>query len=98
MRIFNQIDELVNSAKSAKSLTINTTSPNKLQTVAKELANLAEFHALMNFISKKLSLDEDDLRAWNLNFKEDPNTTVFCLKLMKKAIHQGRFPSHGWLS
>ena len=98
MRIFNQIDELVKSAKSAKSLAINTTSPNELQTVAIELANLAEFQALINFISKKLSLDEDDLRAWNLNFKEDPYTTVFCLKLMKKAIHQGRFPSHGWLS
>jgi hypothetical protein len=98
MRIFNQIDELVKSAKSAKSLTINTTSSNELLTVAKELANLAEFQALINFISKKLSLDEDDLRAWNLNFKEDPSTTVFCLKLMKKAIIQGRFPSHGWLS
>ena len=98
MRIFNQIEELVNSAKSAKSLAINSTSSNELLTVAKELANLAEFQALINFISKKLSLDEDDLRAWNLNFKEDPNTTVFCLKLMKKAINQGRFPSHGWLS
>ena len=98
MRIFNQIDELVKSAKSAKSLTINTTSSNELLTVAKELANLAEFQALINFISRKLSLDEDDLRAWNLNFKEDPSATIFCLKLMKKAINQGRFPSHGWLT
>jgi hypothetical protein len=91
MRIFNQIDELVKSAKSAKS-------SNELLSVGKELANLAEFQTLINFISEKLSLDDEDLRAWNLNFKEDPYTTVFCLKLMKKAINQGRFPSHGWLS
>jgi hypothetical protein len=91
MRIFNQIEELVKSAKSAKS-------SNELLSVGKELANLAEFQTLITFISEKLSLDEDDLRAWNINFKEDPYTTVFCLKLMKKAINQGRFPSHGWLS
>jgi len=91
MRIFNQIEELVKSAKSAKS-------SNELLSVGKELANLAEFQTLINFISDRLSLDEDDLRAWNLNFKEDPYTTVFCLKLMKKAINQGRVLSHGWLS
>jgi len=91
MRIFNQIEEIVKSAKSAKS-------SNELLSVGKELANLAEFQTLINFISEKLSLDDEDLRAWNLNFKEDPYTTVFCLKLMKKAIHQGRFPSYGWLS
>lgn len=91
MRIFNQIEELVKSAKSAKS-------SNELLSVGKELANLAEFQTLINFISERLSLDEDDLRAWNLNFKEDPYTTVYCLKLMKKAINEGRFPSHGWLS
>jgi hypothetical protein len=91
MRIFNQIEELVKSAKSAKS-------SNELLSVGKELANLAEFQTLINFISENLTLDEDDLRAWNINFKEDPYTTVFCLKLMKKAINQGRFPSHGWLS
>lgn len=91
MRIFNQIEEIVKSAKSAKS-------SNELLSVGKELANLAEFQTLMNFISEKLSLDDKDLRAWNLNFKEDPYTTVFCLKLMKKAINQGRFPSYGWLS
>jgi len=91
MRIFNQIEEIVKSAKSAKS-------SNELLSVGKELANLAEFQTLMNFISEKLSLDDEDLRAWNLNFKEDPYTTVFCLKLMKKAINQGRFPSYGWLS
>ena len=91
MRIFYQIEELVKSAKSAKS-------SNELLSVGKELANLAEFQTLITFISEKLSLDEDDLRAWNINFKEDPYTTVFCLKLMKKAINQGRFPSHGWLS
>jgi hypothetical protein len=91
MRIFNQIEELVKSAKSAKS-------SNELLSVGKELANLAEFQTLINLISERLSLDEDDLKAWNLNFKEDPYTTVFCLKLMKKAINQGRFPSHGWLS
>ena len=73
MRIFNQIDELVKSAKSAKS-------SNELLSVGKELANLAEFQTLINFISEKLSLDDEDLRAWNLNFKEDPYTTVFCLK------------------
>ena len=91
MRIFNQIEEIVKSAKSAKS-------SNELLSVVKELANLAEFQTLINFISEKLSLDDEDLRAWNLNFKEDPYTTVFCLKLMKKAINQGRFPSYGWLS
>ena len=91
MRIFNQIEEIVKSAKSAKS-------SNELLSVDKELANLAEFQTLINFISEKLSLDDEDLRAWNLNFKEDPYTTVFCLKLMKKAINQGRFPSYGWLS
>jgi hypothetical protein len=91
MRIFNQIEEIVKSAKSAKS-------SNELLSVGKELANLAEFQTLINFISEKLSLDDEDLRAWNLNFKEDPYTTVFCLKLMKKAINQGRFPSYGWLS
>ncbi|WP_108646326.1 hypothetical protein [Polynucleobacter rarus] len=91
MRIFNQIEELIKSAKSAKS-------SNELLSVGKELANLAEFQTLINFISDRLSLDEDDLRAWNLNFKEDPYTTVFCLKLMKKAINQGRVLSHGWLS
>ena len=62
MRIFNQIDELVKSAKSAKS-------SNELLSVGKELANLAEFQTLINFISEKLSLDDEDLRAWNLNFK-----------------------------
>ena len=98
MRIFNQIDELVKSAKSAKSLAINAKPSNELPTVAKDLANLAEFQALMNFISKKLSFNDEDIRAWNLNFKEDPYTTVYCLKLMKKAINDGRFPSHGWLS
>lgn len=91
MRIFNQIEEIVKSAKSANS-------SNELLSVGKELANLAEFQTLMNFISEKLSLDDEDLRAWNLNFKEDSYTTVFCLKLMKKAINQGRFPSYGWLS
>ena len=91
MRIFNQIEEIVKSAKSAKS-------SNELLSVGKELANLAEFQTLINFISDKLSLDDEDLRAWNLNFKEDPYTTVFCLKLMKKAINQARFPSYGWLS
>jgi hypothetical protein len=91
MRIFNQIEEIVKSAKSAKS-------SNELLSVGKELANLAEFQTLINFISEKLSLDDEDLRAWNLNFKEDPYTTVFCLKLMKKAINQARFPSYGWLS
>jgi hypothetical protein len=91
MRIFNQIEEIVKSDKSAKS-------SNELLSVGKELANLAEFQTLINFISEKLSLDDEDLRAWNLNFKEDPYTTVFCLKLMKKAINQGRFPSYGWLS
>ena len=91
MRIFNQIEEIVKSAKSAKS-------SNELLSVCKELANLAEFQTLINFISEKLSLDDEDLRAWNLNFKEDPYTTVFCLKLMKKAINQARFPSYGWLS
>lgn len=78
MRIFNQIEELVKSAKSAKS-------SNELLSVGKELANLAEFQTLITFISEKLSLDEDDLRAWNINFKEDPYTTVFCLKLMKES-------------
>ena len=91
MRIFNQIDELVKSAKSAKS-------NYELLSVGKELANLAEFQVLINFVTEKLSLDEDDLKAWNLNFKEDPYTTFFCLKLMKKAISQGRLPSQGWLS
>jgi hypothetical protein len=91
MRIFNQIEEIVKSAKSAKS-------SNELLSVGKELANLAEFQTLINFISEKLSLDDEDLRAWNLNFKEDPYTTVFCLKLMKKAINQARFPRYGWLS
>ena len=91
MRIFNQIEEIVKSAKSAKS-------SNELLSVGKELANLAEFQTLINFISEKLSLDDEDLRAWNLNFKEDPYTSVFCLKLMKKVINQGRFPSYGWLS
>jgi len=91
MRIFNQIEEIVKSDKSAKS-------SNELLSVGKELANLAEFQTLINFISEKLSLDDEDLRAWNLNFKEDPYTTFFYLKLMKKAINQGRFPSYGWLS
>ena len=91
MRIFIQIEEIVKSDKYAKS-------SNELLLVGKELANLAEFQTLINFISEKLSLDDEDLGAWNLNFKEDPYTTVFCLKLMKKAINQGRFPSYGWLS
>ena len=59
MRIFNQIEEIVKSAKSAKS-------SNELLSVGKELANLAEFQTLINFISEKLSLDDEDLRAESL--------------------------------
>jgi hypothetical protein len=91
MKIFNQIDDIIKAAKSAKSA-------KEMVNNRQRLSNLAEYEVLINFVSDKLFLDSDDLKAWKLNFEEDSNTTIFCLKLMKKAINQGRFPSHGWLS
>ena len=102
MRIFNQIENLVKSAKSAKSLTTNANTIDEpikpLSIIGKELANLAEFQRLLNDLSEKLSMDEEELARWKENYIEDPVTTIFCLKLMRRAIGLGRFPSHGWLS
>jgi len=102
MRIFNQIENLVKSAKSAKSLTTNANTIDEpikpLSIIGKELANLAEFQRLLNYVSEKLAMDQEELARWKENYIEDPATTIFCLKLMKKAINQGRSPSHGWLS
>jgi hypothetical protein len=86
MRIFDEIDELVKSAKSAKS-------SNDLPIMVNQLAGLAGFQALLD----QFNFDEEDRHIWNQDFKEDPETTIYCLKLMKKAVELGREPNHGWL-
>jgi len=45
----------------------------------------------------QFNFDEEDRHIWNQDFKEDPETTIYCLKLMKKAVELGREPNHGWL-
>lgn len=101
MRIFNQIEELVKSAKSAKSLTtftnVNKSSLNDLSIMGKELANLAEFQKVISYLSQKLAFDEEDLKAWNKDFEEDETTTLYCLRLMKSAVSLGKTPDFGWL-
>ena len=99
MRIFDQIEQLVKSAKSAKSLTIiaNASSINELLIMGKDSANYAEFQALMNYLSKKLAFNLDDFNAWDDDFEEDELTTLYCLRLMKNAVSLGKTPDYGWL-
>jgi len=99
MRIFDQIEQLVKSAKSAKSLTIiaDTSSIKELLIMGKDSANYAEFHSLMNYLSKKLAFNLEDFNAWEEDFEEDELTTLNCLRLMKEAVSLGKTPNFGWL-
>ena len=102
MRIFNQIENIVKSAKSAKSLTTNANTIDEpvkpLSIIGKELALLAEFQRLLNYVSEKLAMDQEELARWKENYIEDPATIIFCLKLMTRAISLGRKKEYWWLS
>jgi hypothetical protein len=97
----NLIDELISgqwAEKTAKSLNHEVQFSN----LATSHHLYAEFIELYNYLAKcdawsDEDFDNEDRNAWSKDFKEDPQTTIYCLKLMKRAVDLGREPNHGWL-
>lgn len=96
MKIFTQIENLVKSAKSAKSLTTFNKEYEsffyELPTLGKELANLAEFQRIITYLSEKLNFNNEDLKTWKEDLEQQPEVTMITLRAMKKSLNSGRYP------